>query len=103
HVLVRKPRLYCTEFVLGDDPAHPERGLRAQGDIGLEEDRSIHLQVDLTELRLSPWLPGILQDHVSGLISGHLEDASSDTGLETATGQGHLSVANGVLSGLPFI
>lgn len=103
HVLVRKPRLYCSEFLLGDDTAHPERRLRAQGDAGLEEDRSIHLQVDLTALRVSPWMPEKLRHHVRGLVSGHLEYASLDTGLDTATGHGHLTVANGVLYGLAIV
>jgi hypothetical protein len=99
-VLIRKPRLYCAEFLLGDDAAHPEHQLRAQGDAGLQEDRSINLHIDLTALQISPWMPEKLREHVRGLVSGHLEYASSDTGLETATGHGHLTVANGVLHGL---
>jgi len=55
HVLVRKPRIYCSEFVLGDDAAHPEQQVRIQGDAGLQEDHSINLQVDLMALRVSPW------------------------------------------------
>ncbi len=100
HVLIRKPRLYGSEFVLGDDVAHPERGLQAQGAAGLEEDRSINFHIDLTALRVSPWMPEKLRDHVRGLISGPIDYASSDTALETATGLGHLTVANGVLHGL---
>jgi len=97
HLLIRKPRLYCGELLLGDDSAHPEEQVRIHGDAGLQEDRSINLAVDLTSLNVSPWLPEKWRAHVLGYASGHFDYKSSGTGVETAQGQGHLSVAHGVL------
>jgi hypothetical protein len=100
HLLIRKPRLYCSEFVVGDDPVHPERGLRMTGDAGLQEDRSVKLNIDLNSLNVSPWMPEKLRAHVLGLASGHFEYTSSGTGLETAQGHGTILLADAVLHAL---
>jgi hypothetical protein len=100
HLLIRKPRLYCSEFVLGDDDAHPERQLRVSGDAGLQEDRSIKLKIDLASLNISPWLPEAWQTHVEGLLSGRFDYASSSMGLETSRGEGSATVAHGLLRDL---
>jgi hypothetical protein len=97
HMLIRKPKLTCEEFLLGDDPAHPEEQLRMTGEAGLQEDRSIKVAVDLTSLKLSPWLPEKLRAHVSGEASGHLDYASTGTGMETADARGHVQIVNGLL------
>jgi len=97
HVLIRKPRLYCSELLLGDDAAHPEQSVRVEGDAGLQDDRSIKLKVDINSINVSPWMPEKLRSHVLGHASGHFDYASSGTGLETATGQGNIAIANGVL------
>lgn len=96
-VLIRKPRLYCSEFVLGDDADHPEQQVRIEGDAGLQDDRSIKLKIDLTSMNVSPWLPEQLRAHVAGQMSGHFEYSSSSTGLETATGHGNITIVNGIL------
>ena len=101
HVLIRKPRLYCSEFILDDDAAHPEQQLRMEGDAGLQEDRSVRLRIDLAALKIAPWLPEKLRAHVEGLVSGHFDYTSSGTGLETGKGVGKISIANGILHGLP--
>lgn len=103
HVLIRKPRLYCSDFLLGDDAAHPERGLRMEGDAGLQKDRSIKLKIDLNSLSISPWLPEKLRSHVTGQASGHLEYTSSDTGMETSQGHGTITIANATLHALPLV
>jgi hypothetical protein len=103
HLLVRKPRLYCGEFLLGDDPAHPEQYLRVEGDAGLQDDRSMRLKVDLAALKVSPWLPENLRPHVEGQMNGHFDYTSSGTGLETGSGMGNLAIVNGVLRNLPQI
>ena len=97
HLLIRKPRLYCSEFILNDDPAHPGDQLRLQGDAGLQDDRSIHLKVDLASLNVAPWLPENSRAHVEGLASGHFDYSSSGTGLETGSGTGNISVTGGRL------
>src|ERR1700722_920486 len=97
HVLIRKPRLYCSEFLLGDDAAHPEQQVRVEGDAGLQEDRSIKLKIDVNSINVSPWFPEKLRAHVLGHASGHFEYASSGTGLETATGHGNITITNGIL------
>jgi len=101
HVLIRRPRLYCSEFILSDDAAHPENGMRAVGDAGLQDDRSVHLKVILTNLMVAPWVPRKYRSHVEGKASGHFDYISSDTGLETGQGDGEISVANGILRDLP--
>jgi hypothetical protein len=100
HVLIRKPKLCCSELLLGDDAAHPEQQMRVEGDAGLREDRSIKLKIDLASLNVSPWMPEKLRAHVIGHASGHFEYASSGTGLETAVGHGNITIANGILRGL---
>lgn len=100
HMLIRKPRLYCSTFILGDDKDHPNQQLRLTGEAGLQEDRSMDLKIDLDSLNVSPWLPKNLQAHVSGHTSGHFEYRSTGTGLETGKGRGHLAVAGAVLSEL---
>jgi hypothetical protein len=103
HILVRKPRLYCSEFLLGDDPAHPGHFLRLEGDAGLQDDRSMHLAVDLAALNISPWLPQNLRTHVVGQMNGHFDYASTGTGLETGNGSGKIAIVNGLLRDLPQI
>jgi len=97
HVLIRKPRLYCSEFVLGDDPGHPEEQLRMSGDAGLQDDRSMHLQMTWTALKLAPWMPEKYRSHVDGQMNGYFNYSSSGTGLESGHGNGNLTIANGVL------
>lgn len=97
HVLIRKPRLYCSEFLLGDNAAHPTQQLRMEGDAGLQDDRSVRLNIDLTALQVAPWLPEKFRTHVEGVASGHFDYTSSGTGLETGHGEGMIVVTSGVL------
>lgn len=97
HMLIRKPRLYCDELVLGDDDAHPEEQVRLKGDAGLQDDRSIKMAVDLISLKAASILPANLRAHVLGHANGHFDYASTGTGIETAQGQGHLSSTDIVL------
>lgn len=103
HLLIRKPRLYCPEFVLGDDPDHPEEKMTLKGEAGLQDDRSIHITAKIESLSVSPWLPENLRDHVLGHMNGNLEYKSTGTGLETASGQGAISIAEAVLHELPAL
>jgi hypothetical protein len=103
HVLVRKPRLYCSEFLLGDDAAHPEHYLRLEGDAGLQDDRSMKLKVDLNGMKVAPWLPEKIRTHVGGEINGHFDYSSTGTGLETGNGSGKIAIVNGVLRNLPQV
>ena len=100
HILIRKPRLYCSEFILGDDAAHPDQQVRIEGDAGLQQDRSVRLKLDVAAVRIAPWLPEKLRAHVEGQASGHFDYTSSGTGLETGQGKGKVSIANGLLRGL---
>jgi hypothetical protein len=97
HLLIRKPRLYCSELILGDDPAHPDQQLRVTGDAGLQDDRTMKLKLDIASLKVSPWLPAKIRTHVDGSMSGHFEYTSTGTGLETGKGAGNLSIIDGVL------
>jgi hypothetical protein len=103
HLLIRKPRLYCSEFILGDDNAHPEQQLRVEGNAGLQQDRSIHLKIDLASLNIPPWLPNKLRPHATGQASGHLEYESSNTGLETSRGLGTITITKGVLHEITIV
>ena len=103
HLLIRKPRLYCPTFILGDDPAHPEEQMSITGDAGLQDDHSIHIQTKIDSLAVSPWLPENLRSHVLGKMSGHLEYQATGTGLETASGQGAISIADAVVHDLPAL
>jgi hypothetical protein len=103
HLLVRKPRLYCSEFILGNDAEHPDEEIRLSGDAGLQTDRSIRLTIDLSTVDVAPWLPEKFRAHVEGRASGHFDYASSGTGLETGQGTGKIDVAGGVLRGLPQV
>jgi hypothetical protein len=100
HMLIRRPRLYCSEFILGDDPAHPEEQIRMVGDAGLQDDRSMHLKIDLASLKVAPWMPPKLRAHVEGQANGHLDYNSTGTGLESGHGEGKLTIVNGVLRNL---
>jgi hypothetical protein len=103
HLLVRKPRLYCSEFLLGDDPAHPEHYIRAEGDAGLQDDRSMRLGVDIVGMKVAPWLPEKVRPHVTGEMNGRFDYKSTGTGLETGEGVGKLELAHVVLRNLPQI
>jgi hypothetical protein len=103
HLLVRKPRLDCQALVLGDDPAHPGEQVSVTGEAGLQQDRGIKVKADFTSLQVAPWAPEKLRPHLRGQFNGHLEYQSTGTGLETATAQGHLALANGVISNLKAI
>jgi hypothetical protein len=100
HILVRKPRLYCSEFLLGDKVDQPAQQLRVEGDAGLQDDRSMRLKIDLTALQVSPWLPAKLRPHVEGQVSGNFDYSSTGTGLETGQVGGKIAMANGLLHGL---
>ena len=103
HLLIRKPRLYCEVFTLGDDPAHSEEQIRIKGDAGLQDDLSMHVSAVLDGLQISAWLPASLHDHVSGHASGTLDYHSVGTGLETADGKGTVTVDDAVLHQLPAV
>jgi hypothetical protein len=100
HLLVRKPRLYCSALVLGDDLAHPEEQVSITGEAGLQQDRGIKAGAQFTSLQVAPWAPEKLRPHLRGQFSGRLDYQSTGTGLETATAQGHFALAGGVLSDL---
>ncbi len=101
HLLVRKPRMTCPMLILGDDPAHPEQQVRVTGFANLQQDRSIQVAADFDSLNVAPWLPGKLKSGVSGKFSGHFDYKSTGTGIETATAQGNIVLAEGKLrSGL---
>ena len=97
HVLIRRPRLYCPEFVVTDDPLHPEEQIRMEGDAGLQDDRSMNLKIDLASLKVAPWLPEKYRSQVEGKMSGHFNYASSGTGLESGHGQGNIFIDGGLL------
>jgi hypothetical protein len=103
HLLVRKPRLDCSTMVLGDDTAHPEEQVRVQGHAGLQQDHGITAAADFVSLDVSPWLPEKMRTNVRGHFSGHLDYASTGTGLETAKASGHLALAGGILHDVPVI
>jgi hypothetical protein len=103
HLLVRKPRVYCSEFILADDAAHPTETIQISGDAGLQQDRSIHLKIDLDSLQVAPWLPEKLRPHVEGQASGHFDYASSGTGLETGQGKGNITVTHAILRDLQLV
>jgi len=103
HLLVRKPRLDCQTLVLGDDPAHPEEQLSVTGEAGLQQDRGIRVKAEFASLQVAPWVPAKLRANIRGQFSGQLDYQSTGTGLETATAQGHLALAHGVLSNLKAI
>jgi len=103
HILVRRPRLYCSEFILGDDPVHPGQQLRMEGDAGLQDDRSMHLKIDMASLKVAPWLPAKIRPHVEGQANGLFDYSSTGTGLETGKGTGKIDIANGVLRDLPQV
>ncbi len=95
HLLVRKPRMTCPTLILGDDAAHPEQQVRVTGYANLQQDRSIQIAADFASLNVAPWLPEKVRPDVSGKFSGHFDYKSTGTGLETATAQGNVAVANG--------
>jgi hypothetical protein len=103
HLLVRKPRLYCSEFLLGDDPAHPDHFFRVEGEAGLQDDRSMRVKADLASLNVAPWLPENIRAHVEGQMNGHFDYTSTGSGLETGNGAGTISIINGVLRNLPQV
>jgi hypothetical protein len=102
HLLIRKPRLYCPTFILGVDADHPEEQMQVTGDAGLQDDRSIHLALQINSVRVAPFLPESLRDHVLGHMNGHLDYHSTGTGLETAEGKGNLDLAGLVVHELPL-
>jgi hypothetical protein len=103
HLLVRKPKLYCPVFILGDDPAHPEHHVSIHGEAGLQDDRSITVSAKIDSIQIGPWLGEKMRDHVLGQMSGQLDYHSTGTGLETASAKGALTVANGILHDLPVV
>jgi hypothetical protein len=103
HLLIRRPRLYCDEFILGDDPAHPEQQLRMSGDAGLQDDRSMKLKIDLAGLKVAPWAPEKYRSNIQGQMNGHFDYASTGTGLETGKGTGNIEIVNGVLRNLEAV
>jgi hypothetical protein len=103
HLLIRKPRLYCPTFILGVDADHPDQQIQVTGDAGLQDDRSIHLAVKINSVRVAPFFPENLQDHILGHMSGHLDYRSTGTGLETAEGKGTIDMAGLVLHELAII
>ena len=103
HLLVRKPRLYCPVFILGDDPAHPEEQMSVHGEAGLQDDRSMDISAKIDSMQVAPWVPERTRPYVRGQMSGNLKYHSSGTGLETAEATGNLSVANAVLHDLPLV
>ena len=103
HLLIRKPRLYCPVFILGDDPAHPEHQMSITGDAGLQDDKSIQVHAKIDSLAVAPWLGEKMRSHVEGRMSGHLDYHSTGTGLESASGTGNISIADAVLRDLPIV
>jgi hypothetical protein len=103
HLLIRKPRLYCPTFILGVDADHPEQQIQVTGDAGLQDDQSIHIAMQIDSVRVAPFLPEKLRDHVLGHMNGHLDYHSTGTGLETAEGKGSVDLAGLVIHELPLL
>jgi hypothetical protein len=103
HLLIRKPRLYCPEFVLGDDTTHPEEQMQITGDAGLQDDRSIHILLKMLSMQVAPFLPEKMRDHVAGHANGNFEYHSTGSGLETASGKGSFDLPDVVLHDFPLV
>jgi hypothetical protein len=103
HLLIRKPRLYCPAFVLGLDADHPDEQMQITGDAGLQDDRAIHIAVKINSVRVAPFLPQNLQDHILGHMNGQIDYHSTGTGLETAEGKGNLDLAGLIIHDLPAV
>ncbi len=63
----------------------------------------MRLKIDLSALKVAPWLPEKLRAHVEGEANGHFDYTSTGTGLESGSGKGNISIVNGVLRSLPLV
>ncbi len=100
HALITKEKLSLYEILL-----KPKGGgsIKLQGRAGLKSDKSMHLQLDIDHIPISPWIPTSWGDQVKGRASGYITCDGPDQKIESTTGKGELNLSGARLLSIPFL
>lgn len=100
HALITKERLSLYEISL-----LPKGGgaIKLQGYAGLKGDKSMHLQLDIDKIPISPWIPTSWGDQVKGRASGYVTCDGPDQKIESTTGNGEINLSGARILSIPFL
>ncbi|PYL23258.1 MAG: hypothetical protein DMF37_10225 [Verrucomicrobia bacterium] len=102
HLLITKTLLTVYDVDLTPNP-QSEGGIRAQGNAGIGEDKSVDLKATFERLPIRPWLQAKWKEHLSGSAFGEIHWTGVNPKLESSSGEGALRVRDGRIDNLPLL
>jgi len=102
HLLITKTLLTVYDVDLAPNP-QSDGGIRAQGNAGIGEDKSVDLKATFERLPIRPWLPAKWKEHLSGSAFGEIHWTGENPKLESSSGEGALRIRDGRVDNLPLL
>ena len=102
HLLITKTLFTLYDIDLAPNP-QSDGSIRAHGNAGIGEDKSVDLKATFDRLPIREWLPAKWKEHFSGSAFGELHWTGESPKLEHSSGEGSLRVRNARIDGLPFL
>src|SRR5260370_35363305 len=99
HLLITKTLLTIYDIDLASN-ASSEESIHAQASAGLGQDKSVDLRTDFKKVPIRSWLPAGGKKHLGGSAFRDLHWTGKDPKLESSSGDGPLSVNNGLTHNL---
>ena len=102
HLLITKTLFTLYDIDLAPSPQR-DGSIRAHGNAGIGEDKSVDLRATFERLPIRGWLPAKWKEHLNGIAFGELHWTGESPKLEHSSGQGSLRLRNASINDLEFL
>jgi hypothetical protein len=102
HLLITKTLFTLYDIDLAPNP-QSNGSIRASGNAGIGEDKSVDLEATFDGLPIRGWLPAKWKEHISGTAFGELHWTGENPKLEHSVGEGSLRLRNASIDDLAFL
>ena len=102
HLLITKTLFTLYDIDLAPNP-QSDGSIRAHGNAGIGEDKSVDLEATFERLPIRGWLPAKWKDHLNGIAFGELHWTGESPKLEHSSGEGSLRLRNARIDDLAFL
>ena len=102
HLLITKTLFTLYDIDLAPNP-QSDGSIRAHGNAGIGQDKSVDLKATFERLPIRGWLPAKWKEHLNGIAFGELHWTGQSPKLEHSSGQGSLRLRNARIDDLAFL
>jgi len=102
HLLITKTLFTLYDIDLAPNP-QSDGSIRAHGNAGIGQDKSVDLKATFERLPIRGWLPAKWEEHLNGIAFGELHWTGQSPKLEHSSGQGSLRLRNARIDDLAFL